>query len=253
MAESKMKVKVASYLGVKKIVRIINPDTNEVMAIGGQRSSTMNKTADTIDVSTKTGGILNYYDIMKQVGVAAEDIPVKPYNDTKEYIQGLKDWSVDVDGALPSSDAAFDYLDEAYNKGGGVVIVSEMDFGRMRETIGIGIITDMSEDGAQEDLVSYKLSLTGTGQVVQRKIEAPTTLTATALSVKVNEKKPIVLTAVPATASKAAIFVSMDTTIATVDSAGTVTGVKAGTVDINYFSSFDTTIKGVAKITVTTP
>lgn len=250
MAESK--VKVASYLGVKKIIRIINADSNEVMAIGGQRSSTMNKTADTIDVSTKTGGILNYYEIMKQVGVDAADIPVKPYNDTKEYIQGLKDWSVDVDGALPSSDAAFDYLDKAYNNDG-VVIVSEMDFGRMRETIGIAIITDMSEDGAQEDLASYKLSLTGTGQVVQRKIEAPTTLTATALSVKVGEKKPIVLTAVPATASKAAIFVSMDTSVAMVDSAGTVTGVKVGAADINYFSAFDTAIKGVAKITVTAP
>lgn len=252
MAESKTKVKVASYLGVKKIIRVISPESNEVMAIGGQRSSTMNKTADTIDVTTKTGGIQNYYEIMRAAGVDQKDIPVKPYNDTKEYIQGLKDWSVDVDGALPSSDAAFDYLDKAYNEDG-VVIVSEMDFGRMRETIGIAIITDMSEDGAQEDLASYKLSLTGTGQVVHRKIEVPTTLTATALSVKVGEKKPIVLTAVPETASKAAIFVSMDTAVATVDGSGAVTGIKAGTVDINYFSAFDTTIKGVAKITVTTP
>ncbi|MBC2370151.1 hypothetical protein HBP99_16090 [Listeria booriae] len=253
MTESKTKVKVASYLGVKKIIRVINPDSNEVMAIGGQRSSTMNKTADTVDVSTKTGGILNYNEIMQAAGVDQKDIPVKPYNDTKEYIQGLKDWSVDVDGALPSSDAAFDYLDNAYNNGGGVVIVSEMDFGRMRETIGIAIITDMSEDGAQEDLASYKLSLTGTGQVVQRKIEVPTTLNAAALSVKVGETKPIVLTVEPETASKAATFISKDTAIATVDGAGAVTGVKAGTVDINYFSAFDTTITGVAEITVTTP
>ncbi|KNF09302.1 putative secreted protein [Gottschalkia purinilytica] len=164
MAEQ-MKVQVASYLGVKKIVRIADLNTAEILAIGGQRSSTVNKTADTIDVSTKTGGILNMKEIMTKLGVT--DYKPKEYNDYKEYIQGQKEWSIETEGALPSSDTAFSILDKAYQDGE-PVIVSELDLGRMKEKIGIAYVVDMSEEAPQEDLASYSLTLQGTGELVER-------------------------------------------------------------------------------------
>ncbi|MHA4046468.1 phage tail tube protein [Bacillus cereus] len=165
MAETELKVKVASYLGVKKIIRIFDLKTGEVLAIGGQKEHTMNRTADTIDVSTKTGGILNMEEIMAKMGVT--DWKQKEYNDYKEYIQGQKEWSVDASGAIPSSDKAYDILDAAYENGDPVG-VSELDLGRMKEKVGIAIPTDMSEEAPIDDLAAYSISLTGTGPQVSR-------------------------------------------------------------------------------------
>lgn len=165
MAETELKVKVASYLGVKKIVRIADLNTGTVLAIGGQKEHTVSRTADTIDVSTKTGGILNMQEIMTKLGVT--DWKPKEYNDYKEYIQGQKEWSTDVSGALPSSDAAYDILEAAYENGTPVV-VSELDLGRMKEKIGIAFVTELSEEAPIDDLAGYSLSLTGTGPQVSR-------------------------------------------------------------------------------------
>ncbi|PFC37596.1 phage tail tube protein [Bacillus cereus] len=165
MAETELKVKVSSYLGVKKIVRIFDLSTGNVLAIGGQKEHTLNRTADTIDVSTKTGGIQNMQEIMAKMGVT--DWKPKEYNDYKEYIQGQKEWSVDVSGALPASDAAYDILEAAYENGTPVG-VSELDLGRMKEKVGIAIPTELSEEAPIDDLAGYSLSLTGTGPQVSR-------------------------------------------------------------------------------------
>lgn len=159
------KVKVASYLGVKKIIRIADLTTAKVLAIGGQKEHTFNKSADSIDVSTKTGGILNMQEIMTKLGVT--EWKPKEYNDFKEFIQGQKEWSVDVSGALPSTDEAFTILDKAW-RNGDPVVVSEIDLARKTEKIGIAIITDMSEEAPQDDLAGYSLTLQGTGEYVER-------------------------------------------------------------------------------------
>ncbi|MGF9852038.1 phage tail tube protein [Bacillus paramobilis] len=170
MAETELKVKVSSYLGVKKIVRIFDLSTGKVLAIGGQKEHTMNRTADTIDVSTKTGGIDNMKEIMGKMGVT--DWEPKEYNDYKEYIQGQKEWSVDVSGALPANDTAYDVLEAAYENGTPVG-VSELDLGRMKEKVGIAIVTDLSEEAPIDDLAGYSLSLTGTGPQVGRTYTPP--------------------------------------------------------------------------------
>lgn len=160
-----VKVKIASYLGVKKIVRIADLSTGTVLAIGGQKEHSGKRTADTIDVTTKTGGIQNMEEIMEKLGV--KDWQPKEYNDYKEYIQGQKEWGFDVSGALPSNDAAYDILEAAYEDGTPVVI-SELDLGRMKEKIGIAIVTDLSEEAPIDDLAGYSLSLQGTGPQVSR-------------------------------------------------------------------------------------
>lgn len=165
MAGEDLKVKISSYLGVKKIVRIIDLKTNTVLAIGGQKEHTGNRTADTIDVSTKTGGIDNMKEVMTALGVT--DWKPKEYNDYKEYIQGQKEWSFDVSGALPANNAAYDILEAAYENGDPVA-VSELDLGRMKEKIGIAIVTELSEEAPIDDLAGYSLSLTGTGPQVSR-------------------------------------------------------------------------------------
>ncbi|PFB88878.1 phage tail protein [Bacillus thuringiensis] len=164
MAEE-TKVKISSYLGVKKIIRIADLTTAKVLAIGGQKEHTFNKSADSIDVSTKTGGILNMQEIMTKLSVT--EWKPKEYNDFKEFIQGQKEWSVDVSGALPSSDEAFTALDKSW-RNGDPIVVSELDLGRKTEKIGIAIITDMSEEAPQDDLAGYSITLQGTGEYVER-------------------------------------------------------------------------------------
>ncbi|WP_239255574.1 Ig-like domain-containing protein [Listeria ilorinensis] len=248
-----MDIIVSSYIGDKVLVRVFNKD-GVPLAIGGQKTASWGDTADTIDVSTKTGGILNYNELMMSVGVTADQLPNKEYNNFKEYIQGQNDWKIDVDGAVPSTNEAYDDLRRA-KKNGEPVFVSQIDLGRNEERLGIAIVVDVSNEASKGDTVSFKLSLQGTGEYIERPYTAPvapTAITQTPIAVKVGETKELSITTTPADASKEFIYAIDDDTIATVNySSGAVTGLKVGTAKLNIISKYNAAVTKEVAVAVT--
>jgi len=80
----------------------------------------------------------------------------------------------------------------------------------------------------------------------------PTSITATDASVKVGASAPIVATIAPAGASPALVYGIDDDTVATVDAAGNVTGVKVGTANVCVKSVAKPSVTKIVKVTVTT-
>ena len=113
----------------------------EYVAVGGQRGASLSRTSETIDVSNKVSG------------------------GWKRSIAGLKEWSVDCDGLLLLDDAAYIALEEAFLAGDEVEIQiagteSSVSFS------GPAIITDFPIDAPYDDVATYSLSFTGTGELV---------------------------------------------------------------------------------------
>lgn len=80
----------------------------------------------------------------------------------------------------------------------------------------------------------------------------PDTITGTAASVAVGASAKIAVTVTPKGAADSVVFSSDDRTVATVDSDGTVHGVKAGVANVVVKSCVRPTVTGVVKVTVTT-
>lgn len=106
--------------------------------VGGQRSASLSRTSETIDVSNKVSG------------------------DWKRSIAGLKEWSVDCDGLLLLDDAAYIALEEAFLDGDEVEIQIAGTEGSV-SFVGPAIITDFPIDAPYDDVATYSLSFTGAG------------------------------------------------------------------------------------------
>lgn len=121
--------------GMKCLVKIVEgEDASKVLA--GQRSATLNRSAETLDGTSKDseGG-------------------------WTENLQGFKEWSVDCDGALVESDEAYDHLEAQFEAGEPVNVIVELASGKQYE--GPAIITDFPIEMPYDDLATYSISLTG--------------------------------------------------------------------------------------------
>ena len=81
----------ASAVAGKDILLLIYDDNDELLAIAGQRSLTLNRSADTVEVSSKDteGG-------------------------WKSSIAGMKEWSIETDGLYVASDTSMKKLSNAF-------------------------------------------------------------------------------------------------------------------------------------------
>lgn len=126
--------------GMKCKVYIVDQETDKVLA--GQRNATLNRSAETIDATSKdTEG---YW---------------------KENLQGFKEWSIDCDGALVESDEAYAILEEKFLNSENVDVKIIMGSGT--EYTGNAVLTDFPLDMPYDDLVTYSLSLTGSGPLTK--------------------------------------------------------------------------------------
>lgn len=106
--------------------------------VGGQRGCTLNRGAETLDVSNKaTGGAW------------------------KEFIAGAKEWSIDCDGILVEDDTAFAALESAFLAGTTVEVQIGDDAGWGYK--GTAIITDFPIEAPYDDALSYSMTFQGTG------------------------------------------------------------------------------------------
>ena len=105
--------------------------------VGGQRNASLEMSAETIDTTVKTTG-----------GWAAK-------------IPGIKSWTSSCDGVYFVDDAGLEAAQAAFMNGTEV----KLDFSNSSGLAysGQAVITSMSVEAGQEDIVSYTISFEGTG------------------------------------------------------------------------------------------
>ena len=105
--------------------------------VGGQRNASLEMSAETIDTTVKTTG-----------GWAAK-------------IPGIKSWTSSCDGVYFVDDAGLEAAQTAFMNGTAV----KLDFTNSSGLAysGQAVITSMSVEAGQEDVVSYTISFEGTG------------------------------------------------------------------------------------------
>ena len=105
--------------------------------VGGQRNASLEMSAETIDTTVKTTG-----------GWAAK-------------IPGMKSWTSSCDGVYFLDDAGLSAAQTAFMSGTPVQLVFSNTDGLAYS--GQAVITSMSVEAGQEDVVSYTISFEGTG------------------------------------------------------------------------------------------
>ena len=105
--------------------------------VGGQRNASLEMSAETIDTTVKTTG-----------GWASK-------------IPGIKSWTSSCDGIYFLDDAGLEAAQTAFMNGTSV----QLDFSKGEDLVysGQAVITSMSVEAGQEDIVSYTISFEGTG------------------------------------------------------------------------------------------
>lgn len=108
--------------------------------VAGRKGASMSVSADTIDTTT------------------AES------NGWKEKDYGFKEWSISTDGLLIVDDLGFDAVEEALING--TILDIEVVRDKKKFT-GKCLVTSLESDCPFDDMVSYSISLEGTGQLVK--------------------------------------------------------------------------------------
>lgn len=127
-------------------------DGSAILAIAGQQGLTINRSADTIEVSTKDteGG-------------------------WKASIAGMKEWSIDLDGLYVKDDASQAILSNAFTNGT-LVCIKVYDAKAAKGLFGgIAAITDYPIEAPYDDAVTYSVSFAGVGKLTDLTVETPTT------------------------------------------------------------------------------
>lgn len=133
----------ANAVAGKDILLMIYDDNANLLAVAGQRSLTINRSADQIEVSSKDteGG-------------------------WKSSIAGMKEWSIDTDGLYIASDASMTKLSNAFNNSDQVcLVVKNIKTGRPMFG-GQAAITDFPLEAPYDDALTYSITLSGNGALV---------------------------------------------------------------------------------------
>lgn len=126
--------------GMKVKLYIMDGTSGKVLA--GQKNATLNRSAETIDSTSKDSD-----------------------GNWKESVPGYKEFSIDADGAFVANDEAYEILETSYVNGEAVKAYLEFPSGS--KYVGTCIITDLPLEIQFDDLVSYSVSLQGSGALVK--------------------------------------------------------------------------------------
>lgn len=123
-----------------------------LLAVAGQQGLTINRSADTIEVSSKDteGG-------------------------WKSSIAGMKEWSIDVDGVFVPSDNSHKLLSAKFSAGEAVCLKIYDNKARKGLFGGLAAITDYPLEAPYDDSVTYSISLAGMGALVDLTVDIPQT------------------------------------------------------------------------------
>lgn len=127
---------MAKQAGCDVLIKVANASglIGTYKTIGGQTGATLNRSAETVDVTDKTN------------------------SGWKESMAGLKEWSLDCDGFIVIDDTGIAVLDECFENRKPLFIT--VDFGGKRYQ-GSGYITDYPVEMPLDGAVSYSFSISG--------------------------------------------------------------------------------------------
>ena len=125
------------------LLAIWNADGTKLLAISGQQGLTINRSADSIEITSKDtqGG-------------------------WKSKIAGMKEWSIDNDGLYVPNDESHTILSQAFDNSDPVCI--KVINGKTKEGMfgGLAVITDYPLEAPYDDAMTYSLTLEGMGALV---------------------------------------------------------------------------------------
>ena len=125
------------------LLAIYNADGSKLLAISGQQGLTINRSADSIEITSKdtAGG-------------------------WKSKIAGMKEWSIDNDGLYVPGDESHDMLSQAFENSDPVCL--KIINGKTKKGMfgGLAVITDYPLEAPYDDAMTYSLSLEGMGALV---------------------------------------------------------------------------------------
>ena len=136
--------------GKDLLVAIWNDDGTAILAVGGQQSLTINRSADTIEITSKDtdGG-------------------------WKSYISGMKEWSIETDGIYVKDDESHAILSAAF-EAGDPVCIKVYDNKRKKGMFGgLAVITDYPIEAPYDDSVTYSLTFSGMGKLTDLTVDVP--------------------------------------------------------------------------------
>lgn len=112
-------------------------ESPEWVKLGGQRGGSLSRKADTIDATHKDSG------------------------GWKSTLQGLKEWSIDLDSVLMPNDEAMRALEQAFLDD--QLVNLKFEYPDKTYVTGWASISEMSIDAPHDDVATYKGSLNGVG------------------------------------------------------------------------------------------
>ena len=136
--------------GKDLLVAIWNDDGTASLAVGGQQSLTINRSADTIEITSKDtdGG-------------------------WKSYIAGMKEWSIESGGIYVKDDESHAILSAAF-EAGDPVCIKVYDNKRKKGMFGgLAVITDYPIEAPYDDSVTYSLTFSGMGKLTDLTVDVP--------------------------------------------------------------------------------
>lgn len=125
------------------ILAVFDATGTDLLAVSGQKGLTINRSADSIEVTSKdtTGG-------------------------WKSKIAGMKEWSIDNDGLYIPSHSSHKALGTAFQNSDPVCV--KIVNGKTKTSMfgGLAYVTDYSLEAPYDDGMTYSLSLDGNGALV---------------------------------------------------------------------------------------
>lgn len=138
--------------GKDLLLAIWNEDGTQILAVGGQQSLTINRSADTVEITSKDtqGG-------------------------WKSYIAGMKEWSIDTEGIYVKDDESHKILSKAFDAGDPVCIKVYDNKQKKGMFGGLAVITDYPIEAPYDDSVTYSMTFSGMGKLVDLTVTVPET------------------------------------------------------------------------------
>lgn len=134
--------------GKDVLLSVWNATGDNLLAISGQQGLTINRSADSIEITSKDteGG-------------------------WKSKIAGMKEWSIDNDGLYVPNDESHTILSQAFENGDPVCV--KVVNGKTKAGMfgGLAVITDYPIEAPYDDAVTYSLTLEGMGRLVDLSLE----------------------------------------------------------------------------------
>lgn len=192
-------------------LEVQNQTTGEWVMLANQRSGTLNRDAESIDISSK-----------ENFGWS-------------DSIAGARSWSFETDGMMIENHAGYILLDKAYNLGYCLRVRLRFPSGLIY--MGLTTISSFPIETPYGEAVTYSVTLNGKG-VLETDHIAPTikpqgvTVTGYTVPIKVGAKVQLTASVTPVGASQAVGWVSYTPAVATVNETGEVTGVAIGSAPI---------------------